>query len=191
MYNVACQHEGLTKNTMDHTWHFRTHKFIPEKPAEYRKLPSWKYHIWPITFCVCNFLWSFIYVKWWTRCDIFVNEVSCIKILTILPVFWEWIYIYENVTYGPSHKRVPDLLCINQNLISWQEEYRLVWILLRTCFVHWEETNMDIILCGQQWKTLQYGGTVLAWKLHIMMVQACCTLAKRLLQGDVYSMLLT
>ncbi len=25
--------------------------------------------------------------KWWTRCDIFVNEVSCIKILTILPVF--------------------------------------------------------------------------------------------------------
>ncbi len=45
-----------------------------------------------------------------------MDEVSCIKKLTILLLFHEWIYVYENVMYGPLQvDKVVNLLPTEKN----------------------------------------------------------------------------
>ncbi len=70
---------------MDHMWHFRKHKFIHEKPAEYwvslhRKLHSQKCHIWSFIFHIWNFIHKkfssgpLFQICWYLGMNLFVQK---------------------------------------------------------------------------------------------------------------------
>ncbi len=72
-------------------WHFREWNFIYEKKKWWTRCDifSWmKFHVWKMMDQMWHFReWSFLYK----------NSLFCL-------FFCEWIYVYENVTYGPSHQ---------------------------------------------------------------------------------------
>ncbi len=96
---------------MDHTWHFHTHKFIPQTGRivsifiqetsfmkisplvhhfSYTKLHSQKCHIWPITLPY----WKFHSQMWH-----FSQEVTCTKKPSFSAICWVWSFLYKIYPY--------------------------------------------------------------------------------------------
>ncbi len=73
---------------MDHTWHFRTHKFIPQN------------HQYSYYFYTGNFIFTGSF-HGLTSQDMILDHAR-------LRVCEKWIYIYENVMYGPLQFTVQD-----------------------------------------------------------------------------------
>ncbi len=115
-------------SAMDQTWHFRTyiHVRFDDKQGQisYRKLHTWKlikkmskFHAWNFT---CEMIWwgrckndgpdvtffrewSFMYEKWWTRCEIFVNELSCIKTHYSVSFSWMNLCVWKRHVWSIAH----------------------------------------------------------------------------------------
>ena len=108
--------------------------------------------------------WNFIHEimrfhvtgEWWARCGIFRWKLhtqkspvimqffgckaSCIRFVPILVVFREWIYVYENVTSGPSQLWATGVILYSCN---WAHLVGLIKILRSTSKIMKSPANLN------------------------------------------------
>ena len=92
----------------------------------------------------------------WTICDIFIHINSFPKIqqnetLTILLRFWEWIYVYENVMYGPSQCSTSSALFICMQSVKCSSfilrivyTFHRTWLYLYWNIYQWVQSNFTL-----------------------------------------------